>query len=297
MQYRDVVFAFLLIMSVIANAAQTLELPGTDIFLFDVVTENDLVLKNGQNITRRAGYDNQPSFAAHGQSLLFVSQPDPYQTDIYEYKLKTQKTKRLTKTPEQEYSPYYDAQGKTLTVVKDGSHPNQTIWRIDPGKSKETWALNTHEPVGYYAWTTAGEAVVWVRYAYSIYILKPRTQNSVFVIDNAAPSRPQLMPDQRHISFVHRQMNGESWIKSLDPANRAITPIAPLLEQQIDYGWMSNGDLIAGQESSLYRWRTGVSTSWERVVDLSAEGVKNISRINFSPDNKKVAIVAADTDE
>lgn len=296
MPYLSIIFSALIIVSSSVNAEQkVLELPGTDIFLFDVeVEKNGLVLRNGKNITQRKGYDNQPSFSPDGRSLLFVSQRDLYQTDIYEYDIKTQKIKALTHTPTQEYSPMYDQDGKTLTVVRDGSQPNQTVWRINPKNGEETWALNTHEPVGYYAWTTAGQAVIWARYAYSIYILRSKKQDSVFVMGNAAPSRPQLMPDQQHISFVHRQMNGEIWIKSLDPNTRAVMPLAPVLEQQIDYGWMSNGDMITGEASGLFRWRLGVSETWEKVGDLSAEGVKSIKRLGFSPDNRKVAIVAAD---
>src|ERR1043165_5982756 len=56
------------------------------------------------NITRRAGYDNQPSFTPDGRSVLYTSTREDGQSDIYRYDIAAQTTARVTSTPESEYS-------------------------------------------------------------------------------------------------------------------------------------------------------------------------------------------------
>ncbi|WP_210489308.1 TolB family protein [Rufibacter aurantiacus] len=66
------------------------------------------------NITQRPGYDNQPSFTPDGKSILFTSQRDGQQTDIFQYTLAGKKTVQLTNTPEAEYSPLVTPDGKSF---------------------------------------------------------------------------------------------------------------------------------------------------------------------------------------
>ena len=73
--------------------------PDWEIHLFDLV-DNDKAyrIENGNNISSNKGYDNQPYFTPGGDSILFSSERDGTQTDIYEYFISSKKTEQVTDT-------------------------------------------------------------------------------------------------------------------------------------------------------------------------------------------------------
>ena len=268
-----------------------------DIFLFDSKRDGGgYTLEGGVNVTKRAGYDNQPTFTPDSRSFLYASQRSDL-TDVYEYDLETRETREITDTPEMpEYSPMPNADNTHFTVVRENTSPDQTVWRVDRKTGASEWALTSREPIGYYMFNSRGEALVWIRYAFAIHLARPSRNESVFVTGHAAPSAPQLVPGTDQFTFVHRQVNGESWIKKLDPDDRSVTPVAPLLGEQIYYGWTTDGILLTARDSTLYQWTPGESHEWAEVADLSPFGLRGITRLAVSPDGTKIAIVAEDAD-
>ena len=269
--------------------------PAQDIYLFDLERQSDgYALTNGKNVTKRAGYDNQPFFTPDGQSFLYASQRGEY-NDVYEYVLATSETRQVTDTPDiPEYSPMPNAENTHFTVVRENTVPDQTVWRVARETGESEWALGSREPIGYYMFNARGEALVWVRYAFVMQLARPGEDAMTFVTGHAAPSTPKLIPGTSAFSFVHRQVNGQSWIKRLDPETLAITPLAPLVGTQIYYGWTMDGTLLTARGATLLSWTPGVSTEWTEVADLEPFGLRGITRLMVSPDNTKIAIVAAD---
>jgi len=267
-----------------------------DIYLFDMERQPDgYALTNGKNLTDREGYDNQPFFTRESASILFASQRDG-NNDIYEYVIETEETRQLTDTPDiPEYSPMPNLKNTHFTVVRENTVPDQTVWRVQRDTGASEWALQSREPIGYYMFNQRGEALLWIRYAYVIHLVRPGESEPIFISGHAAPSTPKLVPDTNTFSFVHRQVNGENWVKRLDPATLSITPVAPLVDAQIYYGWTMEGTLLTARGSTLMHWVPGVSTEWREVVDLASFGLRNITRLMVSPDGTKIAIVAADT--
>ncbi len=268
-----------------------------DIFLFDLSREGDrYVVQNGINVTQRPGYDNQPFFKADSRSFLYTSMRTPL-GDVYEYDLTTGEATQITDTPDiPEYSPMPDASDRKITVVRENTSPDQTVWRVDRESGESEWALSSREPIGYYMFNRRGDALVWVRYAFTIHLFRAGAEGSTFIIGHAAPSTPKLVPGADVFSFVHRQVNGENWIKTLDPADRSITPIAPTLGEQIYYAWTSEGVLLSADGSALHQWIPGESETWTEVADLSSSGLRGITRLRVSPDGRKIAIVAEDNE-
>ncbi len=203
-------------------------LPAQDIYLFDMERQADgYALTNGKNVTDREGYDNQPFFTPDGTTFLFASQRNG-DNDIYEYVIATERTRRLTDTPEiPEYSPMPNAENTHFTVVCENTVPDQTVWRVERDTSASEWALESREPIGYYMFNQRGEALLWLRYAYMLELFRPGQGEPVFVTGHAAPSTPKLVPGTNTFSFVHRQVNGENWVKTLDTATLSITPSRP----------------------------------------------------------------------
>ena len=73
------------------------------------------------NISNSPGYDNQPSFLPDSSAVLFSSNRDGKQTDIYRYDLATKALKQLTNTVDLEYSPAVTPDGKTFSVIRQAA--------------------------------------------------------------------------------------------------------------------------------------------------------------------------------
>ena len=292
----------LLISSVASNTflnAQTpVDLaPGTEVLLYKVDSnQENLTLNLIGNISQAEGYDNQPSFSPDSKSVLFVSARDGKQMDIYQYQISSKKLLQLTDTPENEFSPMLERSGKSFTAVREGGEPYQSVHRYaylpkSKAAKESSWAVKSQTPIGYYAFNEKGIAVGWARWANSIYIFNPDSQYATFAIGHALPSKPLLIPGSANFSFVHRQADDQAWIKSINPITRAITPIAPLLDGNIDYNWLLDGRIVSGKGSELHVW-SSKEQKWSKLADLTKDKVFNISRLAASNDGKYLAIVA-----
>jgi hypothetical protein len=269
-------------------------LPDTEIHLFDLsLGKEGYVLSNGKNISNNLGYDNQPFFTPQSKTLLFASMRDGKQIDIYEYHLKSAKTQQITATDFMEYSPKSSADNKTITFVRDGENPDQTVWKMDRKSGKYSWAINSKEPVGYYHINhETGDVLFWSRYGWNVSYLNLKRDEGRFVMGNAIPSTPKQIPNGNNFSFVHRQTNSEVWIKAFNPTDFSITPIAPLYGTNYDYAWAPNGDIFWMNENILFVAKKEKSCSgWEKIKDFKSYFKGKISRLAISPNGKYIALV------
>lgn len=102
--------------------------PATEIFLSPLTTAGAKVtVGRPLNITNNRGYDNQPQFLADSSGVLFSSQRDGVQTDIYRYDITEKRTVQVTRTAENEYSPTLTPDGRTFSTVRGAE---QKLWRF-----------------------------------------------------------------------------------------------------------------------------------------------------------------------
>ncbi len=270
------------------------DLPDTEIHLFDLTLGKDgYVISNGKNISQNLGYDNQPFFTPESKTILFASMRDGKQIDIYEYQLSSGQTKQVTDTKFMEYSPKTSADNKTITFVRDGENPDQTVWKMDRASAEYSWAINSKEPVGYYHINhRTGDVLFWSRYGWNVSYLNLKHNEGRFVMGNVLPSTPKQIPSSNKFSFVHRQTNSEVWIKSFDPSDFSITPIAPIFGANKDYAWAPNGDIFRVENNLLYLWKAHKKNNrWKKIQDLTKRFKGKISRLAISPNGKMIALV------
>lgn len=268
--------------------------PDSEIHLFDLaVMDGIYVLKNGSNISNNNDYDSQPYFMPDSKSLVFASARDGKQTDVYRYTIESKATTQLTKTEHSEFSPKPVGSTGNISFVSEGFNPYQSVWQLNVKSGEQSWLLNSKEPVGYYQLNEAtGDVLFWSRYGWSVQYLNIKTNQNRFVSGNAIPSTPQRIPNSNRFSFVHRQTNGQVWIKAFDPKDFSITPIAPLFDSNYDYGWAPNGDIIRFDNNRLSVWPVGnKGYSWEMGQDLSQQLKGKIGRLAISANGKKLALV------
>lgn len=294
-QLALILFATLLAAPVFAEEAEKVKVnfPETEIFLFDLdLAKQESALSNGTNVTQRSGYDNQPYFTKDSKTFLF-SRGDDYQTDVYEYDLISKEISQVTNSGATEFSPTPTPDNKSITFVSDRSN---SIWIGERANINSPKAAQEHnnnkEPIGYYAWNhKTGDILYWSQYGFSVSLVHANEQNYHFISGHAVPSTPHIIPGTDNFSFVHRQSNGQVWIKEFDPTTKSITPIAPTPGSNANYGWAPDGTILIIENDDLYKWNRGSENGWQAIANLAKLGVKGANRIAISPDASKIAIV------
>ncbi|MGB0908268.1 MAG: TolB family protein [Maricaulaceae bacterium] len=271
--------------------------PETDIFLFDIDLNKtgNMMISSGENVTARKGYDNQPSFTPESKSFLY-SRSGTYQTDIYEYDIESRKSRQITKTATNEFSPIVSPDNRIITYITDGAGANQNIAKLNRYKPDHSAALfpslSLREPIGYYALNhQTGDVLFWSRYGYSVSLMQSDGKTKHFVSGHAVPSTPHIIPNTNQFSFIHRQSNGEAWIKALDTKTRSIRPLIPVVGSTENYTWTPDGAILMIEDDVLYRWMESSGQGWQDIADLSGYGIKNAARLSVSPDGKRLAVV------
>src|SRR5262249_9562032 len=112
--------------------------PDADVYLAALrVSGGQVSLGPLRNITQRAGYDNQPFFTRDSKGILYTARIDDKQTDIFRYDLQSQRTERVTNTPEGEYSAT-PLPGGGFSVIRVEPDSAQRLWRFDDAGSNPT---------------------------------------------------------------------------------------------------------------------------------------------------------------
>lgn len=255
------------------------------------------------NVTRRPGYDNQPRFLSGGAALLYTADNETGGTDIYRLTLANGARSRVTATPESEFSPTLTPDGRHVSVVRIEPDLRQHLWTFPlprAGAQPVTnvsfkRVLNAPEPVGYHVWIDAHTLILYVLGdPNALYIADSITGKSEKLAERVGRSL-QRIPDSKLVSFVDLSVENDTHIRSYDPATRAIADLVrPLRAGDVDYAWTPDGRIVMAQGAALFAWDPKSGGAWLPFADFTASGLKNITRLTFSPDGTRVALVADD---
>jgi hypothetical protein len=274
-----------------AFAPATLAQSPTDIYL-GTLTFIDGRVQIGElrNITNRDGYDNQPSFTADGKGILYTSIRDG-QADTYVYDTATGSIERVTHTAESEYSPTPMPGQQTFSVVQVEADSTQRLWHFDMSGVKRGVLLEHVKPVGYHVWYEPETVVLFVLGDPPTLQIADLSTGNADVAADAVGRSLHKVPSRPSITFVHKTSEDEWWINELDMSTRQPTKLVRTLPGREDYAWTPGGVILMGRDSEMYQWHDGRSGEWQRVADLSAQGITAITRIAVSPSGDRVAIV------
>src|SRR5207249_3784254 len=112
--------AFLAVALAATAAGARQQSVAPDIFVA-AFTSDGHGLEVPNNASHNTGYDNQPSFLANSRAVLFASNHDGKQTDIYTYDVRSRNLSRVTRTDESEYSPQPMPDGRGISAVRIGA--------------------------------------------------------------------------------------------------------------------------------------------------------------------------------
>lgn len=269
-----------------AGAAIAAAVPDTDIYVaaLDRI-DGRWTVGVARNLTRRAGYDNQPAFDPTGAYVLFSSIRDGVQADVFRIDLANGAVTQLTRTPESEYSPtpLPDGGFSAVRVEADGT---QRLWRFDTSGAAEAPIRGDITGVGYHAWLP-GDAL-------ALFIVDEPVR---LVIADAASSDPpqtvatnigralQVAPGDA-LTYVHRPADGIATIRqNRGGDDRLLTQVVADAE---DFAWLPDGSVLMASGQRLYRWRDD-GRGWRDFAELDVDGA--ISRLAVAPDSDRLALV------
>lgn len=269
------------------NAPLFPQVPSTDIFLLPV---SGAAVGAAQRVTDRDGYDNQPQFLPGDDALVYSSIDEQGSTDIHRYDIATGRTRVVVATAENEYSPTPIPGRDAISVVRDYGNEVQQLWAFPLDGGAPELLLPDVNPVGYHAWADEENLLLFV-------LGEPMTLQSAAVgpgagtVLAASPGRALgHIPGRAEMSFVDKSEPEQWWLTAIAMGDGETRRLTPTLEGREDYAWAPDGAAWMGDDSRLYRWHLD-GGEWEQVADLDAQGIYGITRLAFSADGSRLAVV------
>ncbi len=278
-----------------AAATQPAGPPTTpDVFLVPLTTSSgDVKVGVPANLTRRDGYDNQPSFSANSRELFYTSVRNNGPSDIYRYDFNTGLSvpARLT-SPESEYSAF-PMSGNAVAVIRVEADSSQRLWRMPLDTSAPTVLFPDIKPVGYFA---QADDSTWAMFVLGTRGVPATLQIGVVgraggtVVARDIGRSLHRIPGTTRVSYVQKGANGW-YVMQLDPITKRADTLVKTVDKAEDMAWVDSTTIVMGQGTKLYAWRRG-ATSWTQIADFSFAHLNNITRVAVSPSKQWLAIVA-----
>ena len=276
--------------------AASAQLPSSDVWLFTYVLQHEqYVFTGGQNVSNRAGYDNQPSFSASGTYMLWTSQRDSNETDIFRYDLQQHTTTRITQTAYSEYSPTYMEGNKFISAVVVEKDSVQRLWRYNKMSGQGKVLLPKVFGVGYHCWYDANTVFLFqVTNPPTLVMADTRSGVAKTCASNVGRCMAiYRSPSRKMLLYTQDGDSASLWIKALDGKGNKLPDFTPIkaLDGSQDFAVDTRGNILMARGVKLYLWSIGKSTAWAEIADFSGNGLHKITRISISPDGRHIAFV------
>lgn len=263
--------------------------PSTEVYLFDLKKQKDgYTLSSPVNVSDNPGYDNQPSFSADGNTLLYTSWQSDEQTDIIQYNISKQSKTRFTETDGSEYSPTQSSNGDLISAILLERNGRQLLWSYDV-KNAEGDILVEDLKIGYHCWYDENTLFSFVLGDPATLQRNDLQSGENLVIDQNIGRSLHRIPGKKWISYISKA--SDEWkVMALQVRNGKQKVIAETLPSVEDMAWMPNRTMVMGKGSQLY-FRKWNDQSWTALFDLAKLQLRGITRVAINPDGTKIAVV------
>jgi hypothetical protein len=278
-----ILIVFLVLLFVSANAQLS-----TEVVLFDLSQKGGkIIATNGTNISKHAGYDNQPFFHPN-KNVLYYTSDEANNTDIKQYDIKTRKTSLVTSTPEREFSPTITPDGQNISCIIQRENGAQDLGKYPIGGGPASIIVNKLV-VGYHAWLDEQTLFLFVLGDPSTLRRFDIRTNRDTVLATQIGRSLHRVPATSAVSFVQKSADNNWAINQVD-ANGSVTNLCATLPGREDLAWMGKGWLLMSDGTTVFACQPGKS-SWTPIELKSNVPLKNISRLAVNASGTKLAIV------
>jgi hypothetical protein len=245
-----------------------------------------------QRISKKKGYNNQPSFTPDNKSILYITFIDTTNTDIVRYDLKSKNMTQVTSTPENEYSPIVTPDGEYISCVRGSA---QQLWKYKlDGSGKPQQVIKNFDSIGYYCWINPYTIISFVLpppftlYAHSL----ENDTNIAFALNIGRSLQPLK---NENTAFYVQKRDSVTWYINALQLNAADPPqfytIGRTLDGEEDFAMMDDGTILMFSGKKLYKWNIVKDKNWKFVHDFESAPVDGFYRIAIAPNQKALAIV------
>jgi hypothetical protein len=284
----------LLFFCVIANMVNA-QLPQTQVFYLPMkYNKKKGIFKFGelQRISKKKGYNNQPSFTPDNKSILYITFMDSTNTDIVSYNIKRKSLTQITSTPENEYSPVVTPDGKYISCVRGEA---QQLWEYNlDGGGKPKQVIKNFDSIGYYCWLNPSTIVTnvlpepFTLYAHSL-------DNDTNIAFALGIGRSLQALKNENTAFYIQKRDSVRWYINALQLNASDPPqfytVGRTLEGEEDFAIMDDGTILMFTGKQLYKWNIVSDRNWKFVYDFESAPVDGFYRISVAPNQKALAIV------
>jgi hypothetical protein len=251
------------------------------------------------NFTDNPGYDNQPAFLPNSRGILFSSNRQGTQTDIYRYDLKAGDLTRLTDTSDSEYLPLPTPDGNGFSALRLEAGGVQRLWSYPARGGPPAPIFEKATRIASYAWidkTHVALAVLDARGSGMTLQFADTTTGTLETIASTVGRSLARRPGTDEVSFVSKPANpaGASTVRTVSYKTRQVSDLVAVVKGSEDAAWTPNGDLLMAHGTSIFRW-TKRKPTWTLLVDVSSALCTSVTRLAVSPDGKWLAFVAEPT--
>lgn len=270
---------------------------GSEIFLFDIkVTNGQVVLSNGSNITNHKGYDNQPFFHPSKPFIYYSSDNDSGRSDIKYKDYQKNKISNFTTTQEREYSPTVTPDGKFISCIIQRDNGAQDLGKYPVNGGKPVILINDLK-VGYHAWADKSKLLLFVlidSVTNNLHYYNLSTKTDTVIAVNPGRSLHKI-PGQNAMSFIQKNAGKDWLIKRFDLKTGVISTIAPTLPGQESLVWLNNNIILMSSGANLFSYRVGTNNEWRPVIiEGDVALLKGLSRLATNTGNTKLAVVVSE---
>jgi Tol biopolymer transport system component len=263
--------------------------PDTDIYLVETLMDGgSMVLGDPVNVTRRPGYDNQPSFLHDGSGFLYSVIADQ-QADTYRYDIAAGESIRVTASTASEYSPTPMSDGESFSTVRLEAEFAR-LWRFPMNGRSPQLLVRDVVGLGYHTWIDDETVAFSINGDPSQLRLVNVTTGEERVVASDIGRCLQRVPGSSDLAYLDMS-DSENWrIRYMNLTTGEHSLSIPVRADSQDFAIRSDGSILMGDGPRLYRIQPG-ATDWELIADWSKQLEGRITRISISPTNEHMAIV------
>ncbi len=285
----------LFLLLILAGGPAFAQLPQTQVYYLPMqynTKDSAFTFGDMQRISKKKGYNNQPSFAPDGKSIYFVSFMDTSNTDIVNYNLQKKELKQITFTEENEYSPMVTPDGKYISCVKGAA---QQLWKYkisNPSKCEPV--VTNFDSIGYYTWMNKNTIISNVLpdpFALYAHVLSIDTNIRLYM---GIGRCLQTIKNENTVLYVQKRDSVNWYINALelnDNEQPHLYYVNQCIPGEEDFTMLNDGTILMFSKKHLYKFNMVKDYRWKLIHTFEDAPVDGFYRITVSPDQTGLAIV------